>query len=195
MSVFKSQIKINPKGYFDELNQTQESVFNELLESAVSVKPDPKYGDDMHQIIYMENGDEYYFDCYKYIYPIKTQGYVEVINNNVGHGEIVSVGTYGENEIRVEHYINDEKMVRRIYECPENVNNLSAFLLQVGSLHPVMLEKLSKLSEVVFVKDGDTILGYDEQQNNIYTGQSTKSFFNDVHSASSSYMVTECKQK
>ena len=177
MSVFKKQIIINNEG---KLNKTQESLFNEMLESAVDVKQDPRYGDDEHQIIYMKNGDQYYFDSYKYIYPIKAQGYAEVINNNVGPGEIVSVGLYEGSFIRVEHYIDDQKMTRSIYELPKNVQNLSAFLLQVGSLHPVTLGKLNKVSEIIFVKENDEIMGYDEQQNIFYNGAATNSFFDDA---------------
>ena len=153
MSVFEKKIKINPNGYLSPLNKTQESVFNEMLEGAISLKQDPEYNDEQHQIIYMENGDEYYFDSYKYIFPIKAKGHIAVINNNIGLGEIVSVGLYGENMIRVEHYVDDNKMVRYLYELPKNIENISSFLLQISSLHPATLMNLNKISEVTFIKE------------------------------------------
>lgn len=194
MSVFEKKIKINPNGYLSPLNKTQESVFNEMLEGAISLKQDPEYNDEQHQIIYMENGDEYYFDSYKYIFPIKAKGHIAVINNNIGLGEIVSVGLYGENMIRVEHYVDDNKMVRYLYELPKSIENISSFLLQISSLHPATLMNLNKISEVTFIKESDIIFGYDEQGNNFYNKQATNSFFEDMILASNEFMKVEKKQ-
>lgn len=195
MTILEQKIRINPRDNLcEKMTKTQESVFNSFLENAESIEKDPKYNDEQHQIIHTKNGSDYYFDSCKYIYPIRSNGFFGVINNNIGFGEIASVSLYGNEMIRVEHFIKDNQMIRTIYECSENITNIPMFLLQVGSLHPVVLGKLDKLSEISFMKISNKIIGKDRDGAIIYSKPLIDSFYEEVILGVRKCLAVEDKQ-
>lgn len=205
MAIFEQKFKINPnENVYGKLNNNQESVFNEFLENVTDLKIDARYGDEQHTLLRTDTGKIYYFDSYKFIYPVKyvpndpnnrfvypigfDGTHYEVINNDVGAGEITRASLYEGSKILVEHFISDNMMKRLVYNIPDNLlqelqfNNSFGFnnyLLNVSSLHPGALQGLEKESELAVVSDGKTVQCRNENGEIIAEQPVSNTFFND----------------
>ena len=131
------------KRWLVPMSDSLRDAYNAVLSRFVAHEQDSKYKDNFHQILTGKNGDKYYFDDFKYIYPITDSNDMEVLNSNRGAGEICKVSLYGRKDLIIENYnfrnntatiqsawINDA--TREVISSGFINNDVGYFLLQVS---------------------------------------------------------------
>lgn len=180
---------------YKKLTDLQINVFNNFLEGVTNILKDEKYNDDSHYRLEYKNGNIYYFDNYKYIYPIviKSVDFVEAINNNLDLNEICSAYTYDNNYFVLDHFLSNNALTRTIYELPKEIQNnpnlLSEFLLAASFLRYDVLNKLTKVDEVTINREGKVIYIFNERRELIHSEiANSESFFKNSLLVLSNYM-------
>lgn len=99
MGTFNQNITVSKDAYkevrHEEMDRSIEDAFNHILFHFSSIVDDKSYNDDYHKILSNENGEQYYFDSFKYIYSMKDKEDVVALNNNLGPGKFSIVTTHG----------------------------------------------------------------------------------------------------
>ena len=199
MSVLNKQITINPEAYKqrwdNEMNPSLQDAFNETLSNFSENEVDKSYNDEMHQYLRNDQGDVYYFDDFKYIYPkeIGKSPSVLVLNNSREFGKFCCV-KYNGVSIIVENY-NTNNIVdissyfmtdasRKFIATDYLKDNMGEFLLQVSGNNQACVEKLHLGSKITVVKENGNLVTYDINGNVLDSVRSNPSgnvsFYKDV---------------
>lgn len=93
MDLLETKIQVNKKAYNSftnmHMSDSLEDAYNDFLAQFTSRKIDPQYNDFGHQYLQKEDGDTYYFDSFKYIYPSDNcKNLMQVLNSNVGRDKV-----------------------------------------------------------------------------------------------------------
>ena len=109
MSVLNRQITVSKEAFEKRwdipMNQSLQDAFNDILSNFSENEIDRSYGSPMNQFLKNDKGDIYYFDNFKYVYPIQIadSGKVCVLNNSRGSDKFCFV-RYNGLSIIVENY-------------------------------------------------------------------------------------------
>ena len=182
MEALKNQIVVNPKSYEERfglrLPKSTEDAFNDILSNFSINETDKSYNSDMNQYLKNSDGDIYYFDNFKYVYPRRVSGKseIQVLNANIGVGEFCRVrytGTsiiterydvsgYGKVEIS-SYFMTNES--RALLESEFVKNDIGNFLLQVSGNHPSFIGKLQLGSKITVRNKNGNLVSYDANEN------------------------------
>ena len=82
------------------MSNSMMDAYNQFLSQFISIMEDSRYADDAHQYLVSHDGKIYYFDSFKYIYPVdESDDNIMVLNSNVGFNKISIVELNGSSVI------------------------------------------------------------------------------------------------
>lgn len=205
MGVLNKQITVSKQAYEKRLNipmsQSLQDAFNDILSNFSETEIDKSYESEMNQFLKNDNGDVYYFDNFKYVFPkeIGKQNDIRVLNNNIGRDQFSYV-KYNGQSIIVENYdVRGNAEITSYLMTDETMQLISGemngdfgdFLLQVSVNNNAYSQSLHIGSKIVVRKEDDNLVSYDNNgdvidsvpSNSDYSqSQGVNSFFRELES-------------
>ena len=175
MGALNRQITVSTEDYekrmHTPMSQSLEDAFNDILSNFTEMEIDKRYNSEMNQFLKNDKGDTYYFDNFKYVFPMEIGEGSEprVLNGNVvgrGNfccvrytGQAIIAEKYGDNQVEIcSYFLTNES---RNYISENMKGDMGNFLLQVSGNNMSYIEKLHLGSKVVVKREDEKLVSYD----------------------------------